>query len=153
MALIRWNPRTDLWDPFSSLTDIREQMNRLFDTSLRRYGRGEFDGVFAPAIEVVEVKDDFLVRAELPGLTKDDVSVTLQDNYLTINGEKKREVETKEANYHHSERLYGTFSRTVELPASVDAKKIEANFKDGVLRVRLPKSEEAKPKQIEVKVS
>jgi HSP20 family protein len=153
MALIRWSPRTDLWDPFSSLTDIREEMNRLFDTSLRRTGRAGFEGVFAPAIDVVEEKDNFLVRAELPGLTKDDVNVTLQDNYLTIKGEKKHEVETKEANYCHSERVYGSFSRTVELPTSVDAKKIDAHFKDGVLQVKLPKTEEAKPKQIDVKVN
>lgn len=153
MALIRWTPRTELWDPFTGLAEIQDEMNRLFDTSLQRTGRGEIGRAFLPAIDVVEEKDSYLVKAELPGLAKEDVNVSLQDNYLTIKGEKKHETETKEANYYRCERSYGSFSRTVELPASVDAKKIDAHFKDGVLSVKLPKTEEAKPKQIEVKVN
>ena len=153
MALIRWSPQREVWDPFESLADIREEMNRLFDRSFLRRGDGGVQGEFAPAIDVAEEKDSFLVRADLPGLSKDNVSVTLQDNYLTIRGEKKHEEETKEANYYHRERVHGTFSRTIQLPTAVDARKIEANFKDGVLQVRLPKSEDAKPKQIDVKVS
>ena len=153
MALIRWTPRGDLWDPFANLADIQEEMNRLFDSSLRRFGRGDFDGAFVPAIDVAEEKDSFLVKVDLPGLSKDDVSVTLQDNCLTIKGEKKHETETKEANYYRRERVSGSFSRTIELPSTVDAKKIDAQFKDGVLHVRLPKTEEAKPKQIDIKVS
>jgi len=93
------------------------------------------------------------VNAELPGLTKDDVSVSLQDNYLTIRGEKKYKAEKKEANIYRRERAYGSFSRTIVLPTSMDAKMIDAHFKDGVLSVRLPKTEVAKPKQIEVKVN
>ncbi|HUI05730.1 MAG TPA: Hsp20/alpha crystallin family protein [Verrucomicrobiae bacterium] len=151
MALIRWSPRRDLWDPFASLAEIRDEMNRLFDTSLRHPGM--LDGSFSPSIDVVVGKDNVIVRADLPGLSKDDVSVSLQENYLTIKGEKKHEFEQKEANYFVSERAYGSFTRTIELPAAVDAKKIEARFKDGVLEVTLPKTEEAKPKQIEVKVS
>jgi HSP20 family protein len=111
------------------------------------------DGLFAPAIDVAEEKDNYVVKAELPGLSKDDVSVTLEDNYLTIRGEKKPESEDKGANYHHKERTYGSFSRTIGLPTTVDAQKISAQFKDGVLQVTLPKSEAAKPKQIEVKVN
>jgi len=153
MALIRWTPKTELWDPFSNLTDIQEEMNRLFDTSLRRASRGDFEGAFLPAIDVVEEKETYLVKAELPGLTKDDVNVSLQDNYLTIKGEKKHEAETKEANFYRRERTYGMFTRTIELPTSVDAKKIDAQFKDGVLSVKLPKTEEAKPKEIEIKVN
>jgi len=153
MALIRWTPRGDLWDPFANLADIQEEVNRLFDSSLRRFGAGQVDGVFVPAIDVAEEKDSFLVKADLPGLSKDDVSVTLQDNYLTVKGEKKHETETKEANYYRRERVAGSFSRTIELPSTVDAKKIDAQFKDGVLQLRLPKTEEAKPKQIEIKVS
>jgi len=153
MSLIRWTPRTDLLDPFAGLAELQEEMNRWFDTSLRRLGRGEFYGNFLPAVDVVEEKDNYLVNVELPGLTKDDVSVTLQDNYLTIKGEKKYEAEKKDAHYYRRERMYGAFSRTIELPSTVDAKKIEAQFKNGVLSVRLPKTEEAKPKQIEVKVN
>ena len=151
MALIRWSPRRDVRDPFASLTEIQDGMNRIFDASLRR--RSGFDGLFSPAIDVVVEKDNVIVKADLPGLTKDDVTVTLQDNYLTIRGEKKHETEQKESDYFLSERVYGSFTRTVELPTTVDAKKIEARFKDGVLHVTLPKTEEAKPKQIEVKVS
>ena len=153
MALIRWSPRSELWDPFASLADIQEEMNRMFDTSLRRFGRPDFEGAFAPAVDVVEEKDKFLVKVDLPGLSKEDVSVTLQDSFLTIKGEKKHEAETKETNYYRRERVYGSFSRMIELPSTVDAKKIDAHFHDGVLHVLLPKTEEAKPKQIEVKVS
>lgn len=153
MSLVRWTPRSELWDPFAGLADLQEEMNRLFDLSFRRLGRASWEGTFLPVIDVIEQKDNYIVKAELPGLTKDDVSVTLQDNYLTIKGEKKHEAETKDANYYRRERLYGAFCRTIELPTTVDAKKIEAQFKDGVLSVKLPKTEEAKPKQIEVKVS
>jgi HSP20 family protein len=152
MALMRWSPRTELWDPFALVTDLQEEMNRLFETSFRRLMRPDFESGFVPAIDVVEEKDHLLVKADLPGLSKDDITVTLQDNYLTIRGEKKHEAEVKEANYYRRERLYGAFNRTIELPSYVDAKKIEAHFKDGVLTVRLPKTEEAKPKQIEVRV-
>jgi HSP20 family protein len=152
MTLIKYRPRTDLWDPFSRLNDIQEEMNRLFETSLRRQGGLEDNG-FAPPLDLTVDKEAVHVQVDLPGLAKDDVSVTLQDNYLTIRGEKKRETETKEASYFYKERVHGTFSRTLELPVTVDPAKIEARFKDGVLYVKLPKSEEAKPKQIDVKVS
>ena len=152
MTLIKYRPRMDLWDPFSNLADIQEEMNRLFDTSLRRHGLVE-NGGFAPPLDLTVDKDSVQVEVDLPGLTKDDVSVTLQDNFLTIRGEKKHETETKEANYFFKERVHGTFSRTIELPVPVNAGKIDARFKDGVLHVSLPKTEEAKPKQIEVKVS
>ena len=151
MALIRWSPRRDVWDPFASLAEIQDEVNRLFDTSLRRHGG--FEGVFNPAIDVIVEKDRLVLKADLPGLSKEDVSVSLQENYLTIKGEKKQESEQKETNYFVSERTYGSFTRMIELPTAVDAKKIEARFKDGVLEVTLPRTEEAKPKQIEVKVS
>ena len=150
MALIRWNPRQEVWDPFTGLAELHDEVNRLFGASLRR--QGGFDAVFSPAIDVAVEKDNVIVNADLPGLTKDDVTVTLQDNYLTIRGEKKHETEQKEANYFLGERIYGSFTRTIELPMAVNASKIEARFKDGVLHVTLPKTEDAKPKQIEVKV-
>jgi len=153
MALIRWSPKTEMWDPFRGLDELQHEMNRLFDTSLRRTGRGDYEGAFWPSVDVAEEKDGFLVRMDLPGLTKDDVSVTLQDHFLTIKGEKKHETESKETNYYYRERVHGQFARTIELPTTVDAKKIDAHFKDGVLSVRLPKTEEAKPKQIDVKVN
>ena len=143
MTLTRWTRRNDLWDPFAGLADLREEMNRLFGG----------DAGYVPSIDIVEEKDNFLVRVDLPGLSKDDVSVTLQDNFLTIKGERKAEAESKDANYYRRERVYGSFSRTFELPGTVDPKKIDAHFRDGVLHVTLPKTEEAKPKQIEVKVN
>jgi HSP20 family protein len=149
MALIRWSPRREVWDPFTSLAEIHDEMNRLFGAS----PRNSFAVAFNPAVDIAVEKDSVVVKADLPGLTKDDVSVTLQDNYLTIRGEKKQETEQKETNYFLSERAYGSFARTIELPLAVDANKIEARFKDGVLQVTLPKTEEAKPKQIEVKVN
>ncbi len=151
MAIIRWQPRSELWDPFANLADIQEEMNRLFDSSLRRAGAPQ-EAVFGFPLDVVEEKDHLVLRANLPGLSKEDVAVTLHDGYLTIKGEKKVEATSKEANWYRQERAYGSFSRTVELPVAVDAKRIEAQFRDGVLAVTLPKAEEAKPKQIEIKV-
>ena len=102
---------------------------------------------------MVEEKDNFLVKVDLPGLSKDDVSLTIQDNFLTIKGERKHEVEKKDTNFFHRERVHGTFARTIELPTRVDAGKVAATFRDGVLHVTLPKSEEAKPKEIQVSVN
>jgi HSP20 family protein len=153
MALIRYSPRSEWLSPFHSLADLQEEMNRLFETSLRRVGRGELEGAFWPAVDLVERKDHFLVKADLPGLRKEDVTVTLQNGMLTIKGEKKLEAEEQDTSYYHRERVYGSFTRTIQLPSSVDARKIEAQFKDGVLNVRLPKTEEAKPRQIDIKVS
>ena len=150
MALIRWNPRRESWDPFTGLAELHDEVNRLFGATLSRHSGMEM--AFSPAIDVAVEKDNVIVSADLPGLTKDDVSVTLQDNYLTIRGEKKQETEKRETNYFMNERIYGSFTRTIELPVAVNASKIDARFKDGVLHVTLPKTEEAKPKQIEVKV-
>jgi len=141
MALIRWRPTTETWDPFAGLEEIRREVNRMYDTA------------FAPALDVVEEKDNFLVKIDLPGLRKDDVSVTIQDNFLTIKGERKYDAEKKETNFYHRERVHGTFARTIELPTTVDAGKVLATFRDGVLHVTLPKTEAAKPKEIQVSVN
>jgi len=150
MALVRWTPRTDLWDPFASIADIQEEMNRLFDTSLRRSRRG-FDSEFFAPCDIYEDKNELVVRLDLPGLRKDDVSVTMQEGVLTVKGERKLQA-PKDATFYTQERVSGTFTRTIQLPVAVDAGKIDAHFRDGVLEITLPKTEEAKPKQIEVKV-
>ena len=106
----------------------------------------------APAVDLFEDKNDIVVKAELPGMEKENVEVKLTDHMLTIKGEKKKEEEIKEENYYRSERSYGSFIRTLELPADVHADKVKASFKNGVLEVRLPKTEEAKSKEIKVKV-
>jgi HSP20 family protein len=109
-------------------------------------------GLRVPPVDVYEEKDEVVVKTELPGLGKDDVSLTLSEGTLTIRGEKKKEEEVKEEDYHRWERSYGSFVRTVELPVQVKGDEAKAEFKNGVLTVRLPKSEEAKRKQIQVKV-
>lgn len=149
MALVRYRPSTELWDPFSNLAEIQDEMNRLFETSLHRRG----DSGFAPPLDIIEEKDSFLVKADLPGMTKEDITVSLQDKYLTIRGERKHEAEKKESSFFHRERVYGLFTRTIELPVGVNATKVAANFKDGVLHVTLPKAESAKTCEIKVNVS
>ena len=106
----------------------------------------------APAVDVFEEKDDIVVKAEIPGMDKDNIEVNLTDHTLTIKGEKKKEEEVKEENYYRSERSYGSFFRTLELPKDVHGDKVKATFKNGVLEVRMPKTEEAKAKEIKVKV-
>ncbi len=124
----------------------------MFDESFRRFGRGGREMAFVPPLDVEEEKDAFLISLELPGMKKEDVQVTLQGSVLTIRGEKKQEQKNKEADYYCRECVQGSFQRIIELPATVEAKQIDAKFHDGILTIRLPKSEEAKPKQIEVKV-
>jgi HSP20 family protein len=152
MALVRGTPKSDLWDPFASLTDIQDEMNRLFDSSLRRMSGRSVNGGFLPDCDIVEEKEHLLIRLDLPGLRKEDVNVTLQEGVLTIKGERKTEAASKEATWYLRERDAGSFTRTIDLPVAVNAGKIDAHFRDGVLEITLPKTEEAKPKQIEVKV-
>ena len=140
-----------MWDPFASLAEIQDEMNRLFDTSMRQHGH--LEGAFSPSLDIYEEKDSLMVKADLPGLNKEDVSVALQDNVLTIKGERKYEAEKKETNFYRRERVHGSFVRSVELPVTVDANKVSAQFRDGVLHITLPKSESAKPKEIKVSVT
>jgi HSP20 family protein len=146
MALVRWNPRRDLMQ-------MREEMDRMFNQFVRR-GDGEEgtwgQGTWAPPVDIYETEDAFIMKAELPGFSKEDLQIELHENRLTLRGERKRETEAKEEQYHRIERAYGRFERAFWLPASVDSEKIQASFKDGVLELRLPKSEAAKPKQISI---
>ena len=150
MAIVRWRPMRDMMN-------VQDEMNRLFD---RFFGKELFDDDeqlsqmnWFPVVDIKENKDEFTVSAELPGMKKEDVHITFSDGKLVIEGERKKEQEEKEANYHRVERSYGKFSRTFQLPSGIQANKIAADFKDGILKVKLPKSEEVKPKEIEVKVS
>ncbi|HEY7553391.1 MAG TPA: Hsp20/alpha crystallin family protein [Candidatus Binatia bacterium] len=149
------------WRPFSDLTrwerDMERMMDDFFDRRMRpwwpeRWLRTEGFTTNVPALDVFEEKDELVVKAELPGMEKDNVEVNLTDHTLTIKGEKKKEEEVKEEKYYRSERSYGSFVRTLQLPADVQADKVKASFKNGVLEVRLPKTEEAKAKEIKVKV-
>ena len=109
-------------------------------------------GATTPAIDLYEEKDEVVAKAELPGMEKNDIQVNISDHHLTIKGEKKKEEETKEKNFYRAERSYGAFSRSIELPADVEVDKAKASFKNGVLEIHLPKTEEAKkqPKQVKI---
>ncbi|HEU5360471.1 MAG TPA: Hsp20/alpha crystallin family protein [Candidatus Deferrimicrobiaceae bacterium] len=147
MALIRWA------DPFREIAVLQDRMNRLFGDFLERgdpHEEGLETGVWMPTMDIHETKDAICVRADLPGVDKDAVSVEVKEGVLTLRGERKLDKDVKEENYHRIERSYGTFHRSFTLPSSVDAEKVTARMKDGVLEVDLPKKEQARPKKIEV---
>ena len=149
MAIVRW------WDPMRDLSSIQEKMNQLFeDTFSRTRGRDEAlgKGMWTPAVDILETEDAVVVKAEIPGVERDQIAVEIKDGILTLHGERKFEKEVKEENYHRIERAYGTFHRSFSLPSSVEQDKISAKFNEGVLEVTLPKKERAKPKQIKVDV-
>ena len=151
----RWRPGWGIrpWRPFWDLEDIERRFDEIFSRpSLPRLWRRlpvEEIG-WAPAIEVFENEDKFVVTAELPGTKEDDIDVSVVGDTLTIKGEKKTETEAEEENYYCCERAYGSFFRSIALPSTVDAKKIEASYEDEVLEVSLPKAAEVKPKKISV---
>lgn len=150
MTLMRWNPIRDL---ATEIFDLQKEINRMFDRFFRGFEDEEIRVVsWSPRVDISETNDEYIVRAEIPGVSKDDVKITIKDDILTISGEKKQEKETKGENFHRVERVYGSFSRSFVLPGSVKVDKVEAKFKDGVLTIKLPKVEEAKPKEIEIKV-
>lgn len=149
------------WRPFSELPQWEREMDRMMEDFFgrrflprwpERWFRTEGLQLHAPAVDVFEEKDEIVVKAEIPGIEKDSIEVNLSDHVLTIKGEKKQEEEVKEENYYRSERSYGSFVRTLELPKDVQADKVKATFKNGVLEVRMPKTEQAKARAIKVKV-
>lgn len=144
-------------NPFTDLLDIQKEMNNLFNSfSLSRWGdreHGLLESSWAPAIDVHDSKDHIVVKADLPGLKKEDIDVSVQEGTLVIRGEKKEEAERKEKGLIRTERFYGSFYRAVSLPTAVDDTKVKAAYKNGVLELTLPKKEEAKPKQIKIDVN
>ena len=153
--LIRWN-RPDLatWPGFGRLTDLRDEIDRLFESPLAELARSsQILSGWSPAMDLFEDKDNFVVKAELPGMKREDIEVSLHEGSLSISGERKSEEKHGEGETYRSERFFGRFQRTLTLPTPVASDKVKAAYKDGVLTVTLPKTEEAKPKQIEVKVS
>jgi HSP20 family protein len=155
MVLDRWRPSRGLipWQPFRAM----EEMERRFD---EMFGRGFLpsvwrrlpleERVWAPALDIFEKDDKFVVKAELPGMEEKDIDVSVVGDMLTIKGEKKSETEVKEEDYYCCEHSYGNFYRSISLPSTVDATKIEANYEDGILEVSLPKAPEVKPKKIAI---
>lgn len=150
MTLVRWNRG---FDPFREMNSLQRDMNRLFDDNLRGwFGGREALTRWAPPVDVYEKEDEIVISAELPGMNQDDIEVEVHDGILSIRGEKKVENEVNEQSYHFVERSYGAFERSFTLPAKVKGEDVKATYRDGVLKVHLPKAEEAKPKKISVAV-
>jgi HSP20 family protein len=154
MALIPWQRRYE-WDPFRDLLEIQKEMNKLFDSSISRSLDRKSDlleGFWTPAVDINEEKDKYVIRADLPGLKQEEIDVSVDDDTLTIKGERKIEKHDREKNYYRTERAYGAFQRSFTLPSSVDTDKINATYKDGVLEVTIPKTEEQKKKKVKIDV-
>jgi HSP20 family protein len=145
--------------PYRDIGGFQERMNRLFDESFRGIAPGSgaeedwaLGGSWAPAVDIYEQEGNIVLKAEVPGVDPKDVGILVENNVLTLRGERKFDQDVKKESYHRVERSYGTFTRSFTLPNVVDTDKIKAEHKDGVLRVTLPKKEEAKPRQIQINV-
>jgi len=141
------------WTPYRDMTSFHNRINRLFNEPI--FPAGWLDNELRssnwnPVVDIYEKDDTIVIKAELPGMEKKDISVDLKDDVLTLKGERSHEKEVKEENYHRKERFFGKFHRSFRLPEDMDADKIKADFKDGVLKIDIPKPEERKPKKITV---
>jgi len=144
------------WDPFRDLVTLQDRMNRLFDESVRNVRTGDealSSATWSPAVDIYETDSEVVLKAELPEVNQKDIDIQVENNTLTLRGERKLDKETKQENFHRIERAYGIFSRSFTLPSTVDQERIKADYRDGILRISLPKREESKPKQIKVAVS
>jgi HSP20 family protein len=158
MFLERWQPRLPsfrTWDPFVEVSDLRKRMDDIFGEFFgpTPFAMAATEAVWSPLADVHETKDGFQLQVELPGVKQEDIQVSMVGDTLTLKGERKRETEVKEDNYHRIERSYGTFQRSIVLPTVVDPNRIKATYRDGVLEIQLPKKEEAKPKEIKVEAA
>ena len=155
MNLIKWQrPPLTTWPSLGRLSDLRDEIDRLFVSPLGELTRtSHLLSGWTPTLDVYEEKDHFIVKAELPGMKKEDIEVSFYDGGLSISGERKSETKHEDAEIYRAERFFGRFQRTVTLPTPVAVDKAKASYMDGVLTVSLPKTEEAKPKHIEVSVS
>ena len=144
------------WDPFQDLLSIQDEMNQLFTRAFGRERPGQAgeavqQRLWAPALDISERKDAYVVTVEVPGIKAEDLDITLEDGLLTIKGERRFTQESSDQQFHRVERRYGSFRRSITLPSQVQADQIEASFENGVLEVVVPKAEEAKPKKISVR--
>jgi HSP20 family protein len=153
--LARWQrPELSVWPGFGRLTTLRDEIDRLFEAPLAELARSsQLLSGWTPAFDVYEDKDNVYVRAELPGMRKEDIDLSLHNGSLSVSGERKSEHDQNNAELYRSERFFGRFQRTISLAMPVAADRIKAQYKDGILNVTLPKAEEAKPKHIDVTVS
>ena len=140
------------WDPLRDMSIMQDRMNRMFEDAGRGWRGDEPSSTtsWSPAVDIYETEGEITVHAELPGVDRKDIALNLEKNVLTLKGERRFEKETKQENYHRIERAYGAFSRSFSIPAIVDEEKIRAEYKDGILRISLPKKEQVKPKQIQI---
>lgn len=145
-ALMTRPLRGSLWEP----TDLFGDMDRMFAGFFRPLQQAPGSDVWAPAIDIRETADEFIIDAELPGLTKNDVDITFEDGVLTLSGERRMEEQTEDKGYRRVERRYGSFSRSLALPREIDAENVSAAFKSGLLTVHVPKKEAAKPRSIKI---
>ena len=146
MSLVRWQP--------ASFFDLRNDMSRVLDTFRGNESTGEAPSLrWRPSVDIAENQNEYIITADLPGINRDDLEVTITDGRLTIRGERQQVSQVNGASVHRVERVHGTFTRTFDLPSAVAAEQISAAYRDGVLSVTVQKAEEAKPKQIEVKIS
>jgi HSP20 family protein len=143
MAVSRWNP-------FQELFALQDEMNRLFEDTLRGPSRRPSPNAWLPPVDIFETADNFEIKVELPGVKKEEVTLEVRENTLTLRGERRQEKDTKEQGVHRIERVYGPFLRSFTLPSNIDTNNVKAVFQDGVLTIVLPKAEEAKPKQIRI---
>lgn len=145
MTIVRWTPRRDM-------LRIQDEMNRLFNNFVRSTEADREQTMWSPQVDIFESDDEISVTVEIPGMEKEDVTVSIQDNVLTLKGEKKQDTESKDKNFHRVERAYGSFERSFSLPSTIQTDRVKATAKDGVLTIALPKAEEAKPKEIAIAV-
>ncbi len=153
MAIDKWDPLS--CGPFRELSAMQDRMNRLFEDALPRtrvVKEGVGAGVWTPHVDIYETAGNLVIKAELPGLSTEDVSVKVEDNVLTLKGERKRGEGVDRENYHLIERSYGHFRRSFVLPNNVDQERVQAEFKDGVLFIAIPKSKRVRPKKIAIEI-
>lgn len=151
-GLTKYQPRRS-WTPVSGFRTMQEEMDRLFDNFFAPgLAATCAESAWCPSVDVFEDDDKFTLRAEVPGMSDKDIQISVQDNTISIRGEKKEEKEEKDIHYHKLERVYGNFCRSFQLPANVEEEKISAHYKDGILEVMLPKTAQTKAKSIEIKV-
>ena len=155
MNIIKWQrPTVAAWPTFGRLSDLRDEIDRLFDSPLTELTRtSQLLSGWTPALDVFEEKENFVVKAELPGMKKEDIEVSFHDGSLSISGERQSETKHADVEVYRAERFFGRFQRSVTLPAPVAVDKVKAAYKDGILTITLPKTEEAKPKHIDVSIN
>ncbi|MDP8238904.1 MAG: Hsp20/alpha crystallin family protein [Candidatus Hatepunaea meridiana] len=151
MAIVRWESFWSI-NPMVNMTGLQHRLNHIFEDYFQDDDEGQI-AKWSPHVEITELEDHFEVSAELPGMNRDDIKVELKNSILTISGEKSAGREEKDHKIHLCERAYGSFKRSFQLPSNVDSKSINAEFKNGILILNFPKLEEAKPKQIDIKVN